>query len=147
MRLMQIKLEVRNNVISFQNQYLKECFIGKGNIDGKKRNKYNVKVMSQCHPQIDVGRDDGNNLAINIYLQGTDSGPEFIYDGPKVSAEEIDIVIGKILVSLALFDLKNSIPEIDGEERVSELIFNGIKYELDTSKQLEIARFLLGNEL
>lgn len=146
MKLMQIKLEVKNNVISFQNQYLKECFIGKGAIGGK-RNKYNVKIASQCHPQIDIEKDDGENLVINIFLRGTDSEPDFVWDDTKVRAEEVDIVVGKLLMSLALFDLKNSIPEIDGEEKISELIFNGTKYELDTSKQLEIARFLLGDIL
>jgi hypothetical protein len=147
MRLMQIKLEAKNNVISFQNQYLKGCFLGKGIISGNKRDKFNVRIISQAHPQLDVYIDDyGKPNVVDIYLQGTDLVPDYVWN-TGTRTKEVDLIVGKVLMSLALFDLKNSIPEIDGTERLSELILNGTRYEIDLSKQIEIARFLLGNEL
>jgi hypothetical protein len=144
MKLLKIKLEVNGNEISFKNEYLKRCFVNRGQL--AKRNKYGVKIMSQCHPQIDIEHDESDNPRISIYLYGSNDDPNYVWSGYKVDKNEIEYVVGAILMSLANFDMRNSTND-DGEDKVSELILNGVKHNIDIGKQVEIARFLLGDKL
>lgn len=144
MKLLKIKLEVNGDKISFKNEYLKKCFVNRGSLT--RRNKYGVKIESQCHPQIDITFDDSDNMSTNIYLYGSNEDPNYVWSDYRVRKDKIEYAVGVILMSLANFDIRNS-TDSDGDDKISELVLNGTKYDMDVGKQVEIARFLLGDKL
>jgi hypothetical protein len=144
MKLIKITLKVNGNKINFKNEYLKSVFVGKGLLSRK--NKYGVRIASNLHPQIDVAYSGKDGVETDLYLQGSNGNTDFVWGDYEIRKDKVEHVVGTILMSLANFDIRNSTNE-DGEDKISEIVLNGIKYDMDISKQLEIARFLLGDKL
>lgn len=140
MKSMNIKIEVVGNTILFSNSYIDESLRGHLRYTEK---KYPIKVSSCSNPQLSVEFNESNKIhQVKVFLQGDEKRhDDIVSDCPLASDTMISEVVGWILMSCAKCDMLTKSPR---EETESTLIINGTVIKMDTGKQLDIARYLLG---
>lgn len=140
MKSMNIKIEVICNTILFSNSYIDENLRGYLQYIEK---KYPIKIISCSNPQLSVEFDESNKIhQVKVFLQGNEKRyNDIVSDCTLASEAMISEVVGWILLSCAKCDMLNQSPR---EETESTLIINGIVIKMDTGKQLDMARYLLG---
>lgn len=140
MKSMSIKIEVIGNTILFSNSYIDENFRGRLRY---RENKYPISISSCSNPQLSVEFNESNKIhQIKVFLQGCEKGyDDTVSDCTLESETMISEVVGWILMSCAKCDMSTKSPR---EETESILIINGTVIKMDTSKQLDMARYLLG---
>lgn len=140
MKSMVIKIEIVGNEILFSNSYIDK------NLRGRLRyveKKYPIKISSCSNPQLSVEFNESNKIhQVKVFLQGDEKRyDDVVSDFTFESEAMISEVVGWILMSCAKCDMLSQSPR---EETESTLIINGTVVKMDTSKQLDIARYLLG---
>lgn len=140
MKSMNIKIEVVCNTILFSNSYIDENL--RRHLRYKEK-KYPISISSCSNPQLSVEFNESNKIhQIEVFLQGDEKRyDDIVSDCTLASETMISEVVGWILMSCAKCDMLTQSPR---EETESTLIINGTVIKMDTGKQLDIARYLLG---
>lgn len=139
MKSMNIKIEVIGNTVLFSNSYIDENFRGRLRYI---ENEYPIRISSCSNPQLSVEFNESNKIhQVQVFLQGdSKSDDNIVSDFTLESETMISEVVGWILMSCAKCDMSMKSPR---EETESILIINGTVIKMDTSKQLDMARYLL----
>jgi hypothetical protein len=140
MKSMNIKIEVVGNTVLFSNSYIDESLRGHLRYTEK---KYPIKINSCSNPQLSVEFNESNKIhQVKVFLQGEEKRhDDIVSDAILLSDTMVSEVVGWILMSCAKCDM---LTKSQREETESTLIINGTVIKMDTGKQLDIARYLLG---
>lgn len=140
MKSMNIKVEVIGNTILFSNSYIDEELRGRLRY---KDEKYPIRISSCSNPQLSIGFNESNRVhQVKVFLQGDDrSSDNIVSDFTLESEIMVSEVVGWILLSCAKCDMSM---QSSKEETESTLVICGTVIKMDTSKQLDMARYLLG---
>lgn len=142
MKSMIIKIEVVGNKILFSNSYINKELRGKLRY---KETIYPIQISSCSNPQlsIDISERGKINL-VEVFLRGDDAKRDNIVSDNELKTEAmVSEVVGWVLMSSAKYDMSFG----SGEEKESTLVMNGTVFKMDTSKQLDMAKYLLGGLL
>ena len=141
MKTISVKIEVKGNTISFSNTYLNRNLRSNLSYD---EDKFRLKIRSNSHPELHVEMNESDKIhLIKVFMRGDRQVEDDNISSVNLRSEnQVTEVVGKILLSLAKYDMTYVFTK--EEEKESILIMNGITVKMDTSKQLDMARYLLG---
>ena len=144
MKTISIKIEVDRNTISFSNTYLNRKL--RCNLSYNE-DKFPLRIRSNAHPELSVETNESDKIhLIKVFMRGDiQSRDDDISSVILRSEHQVTEVVGRILLSLAKYDMVNVFAE--EKEKESILIMNGITVKMDTGKQLDMARYLLGGSV
>lgn len=140
MKSMNIKVEVIGNTILFSNSYIDEKLRGRLRYIEE---KYPIKISSCSSPQLSVEFNESNKIhQVKVFLQGDDKCDDDIVSDFTLKSEiMVSEVVGWILLSCVKCDMSM---QSTTEETESTLVIGGTVIKMDTGKQLDMARYLLG---
>ena len=141
MKTISVKIEVNGNTISFSNTYLNRNLRSNLSYD---EDKFRLNIRSNSHPELRVEMNESDKIhLIKVFMRGDRQVDDDNISSVNLRSEnQVTEVVGKILLSLAKYDMTYVFTK--EEEKESILIMNGITVKMDTSKQLDMARYLLG---